>query len=40
MRYYITEGDIDMTIKYWEDDLKIPTLTQEIPTKTTEEEAG
>jgi hypothetical protein len=40
MRYCIMEGDIDMAIKDWEDDWKIPSLTQEIPTKTTEEEAG
>jgi hypothetical protein len=40
MHYYITEGDIDMVIKDWEDEWKILVLTQEIPTKTTEEETG
>jgi hypothetical protein len=40
MRYCITEGDIDMAIKYWEDDWNIPNLTQQIPTKTAEEEVG
>jgi hypothetical protein len=34
------EGDINMHIKYWEDDWKIPSLTQEIPTKIAEEEVG
>jgi hypothetical protein len=34
------EGDIEMVIQDWEDDWKIPVLTQEIPTKTTEEETG
>jgi hypothetical protein len=34
------EGDIDMAIKDWEDDWKIPSLTQEIPSKTAEEDVG
>jgi hypothetical protein len=38
MGYYIREGDIDMAIKDWEDDWKIPSLTQEIPTKMAKEE--
>jgi hypothetical protein len=33
MCYCIMEGDIDMVIKDWEDEWKIPVLTQEIPTK-------
>jgi hypothetical protein len=40
MHYCIMEGDIDMVIKDWEDEWKIPILTQDIPTKTTEEETG
>jgi hypothetical protein len=40
MRYCITEGDIDMVIKDWEDEWKIPVLTQDLPERTTEEEAG
>jgi hypothetical protein len=34
------EGDIDMVIKYWEDEWKIPVLTQKLPERTPEEEAG
>jgi hypothetical protein len=40
LQYCITEGDIDMVIKYWEDDWKIPSLTKYIPAGTTEEESG
>jgi hypothetical protein len=40
MRYCITEGDIDMVISEWDDEWKTPILTQEIPERTTEEEAG
>jgi hypothetical protein len=40
MRYCITEGDIDMVIKDWEDEWRIPVLTQDLPERTTEEEAG
>jgi hypothetical protein len=38
--YCIIEGDINMVIKDWEDDWKIPVLTQDIPARTEEEEAG
>jgi hypothetical protein len=40
MHYCITGVNIDMAIKYWEDNMNIPALTQEIPTKTTQEDAG
>jgi hypothetical protein len=40
MCYCITEGDIDMVIKYWEDDWNIPVLTQDIPTKTRRRKQG
>jgi hypothetical protein len=30
MCYCITEGDIDMVIKDWEDEWKIPVLTQDL----------
>jgi hypothetical protein len=40
MHYCITEGDIDMVINEWDDEWKIPVLTQEFPERTTEEEAG
>jgi hypothetical protein len=36
----IMKGDIEMDIKYWEEDWKITTLNQEMPTKTVEEEVG
>jgi hypothetical protein len=39
MHYCITKGDIDMVIKYWEDEWKIPVLTQDLPERTTKEEA-
>jgi hypothetical protein len=32
------EGNIEMVIKDWEDDWKIPVLTQDITTKKTKEE--
>jgi hypothetical protein len=40
MCYYITEGDIDMVIKDWEDEWKILVLAQEFMERTTKEEAG
>jgi hypothetical protein len=39
LRYCITEGDIEMAIKDWEDDWRIPVLTQDIPAGAEEEEA-
>jgi hypothetical protein len=39
MRYCITEGDIDMVIKDWEDEWRILVLTQEFSKRTVEEEA-
>jgi hypothetical protein len=38
MQYYIIEGDIDMVISKWTDEWRIPTITQEVPEKTKEEE--
>jgi hypothetical protein len=38
MHYYITEGNINMVIKYWEDEWKIPILIQDLLERTTEEE--
>jgi hypothetical protein len=35
MRYYITEGDIDMIIDEWHDEWRIPTIPREVPTQTT-----
>lgn len=40
MRYYITEGGIDMVISEWDNKRKILFLTQEFSERTTEEEAG
>jgi hypothetical protein len=40
MHYCITEGDIDLVIKDWEDEWRIPAITQELLETTTEEEAG
>jgi hypothetical protein len=40
MRYCIIEGNIDMVIKDWEDEWKIPVLTQEFSERTVEKEAG
>jgi hypothetical protein len=40
MHYCITEGDIDMVISEWDDEWRIPAITQEVPERTTEEEAG
>jgi hypothetical protein len=40
MRYCITEGDIDLVIKYWEDEWRIPVLTWELSERITEEEVG
>jgi hypothetical protein len=39
MCYYITEVDIDMVINEWDDEWRIPVLTQELPERTVEEEA-
>jgi len=33
------KGDINMVIKYWEDEWKIPVLTQKLLERTLEEEA-
>jgi hypothetical protein len=33
MRYCITEGDIDMVISEWDDEWRIPVLTQELSGK-------
>jgi hypothetical protein len=38
--YFIMEGDIEMVIRNWEDEWKIPVLTQDIPAGIAEEEAG
>jgi len=40
MHYYITEGDINMVIKDWEDEWRILVLTQDLLERTAEEEAG
>jgi hypothetical protein len=40
MRYCITEDDIDMVIKEWEDEWKILVLTQDLSERAAEEEAG
>jgi hypothetical protein len=32
--YYIKEADIEMTIKDWDDDWRIPVMNQEIPIDT------
>jgi hypothetical protein len=40
LRYYITEGDIEMVIKDWEDEWRIPILTRDIPAGVEEEEEG
>jgi hypothetical protein len=40
MRYCMTEGDIDMVIKKWDDEWRIPAITQEVPETTIEEEVG
>jgi hypothetical protein len=34
------EGDIEMDIKDWEDDWRIPVLIQDIPARVKEEEVG
>jgi hypothetical protein len=39
MRYYIIEGDIDMIIRKWPDNWRIPSINKEVPERTTEEEA-
>jgi hypothetical protein len=39
MCYCITEGDINMVISEWPDEWRIPTITREIPERTTEEES-
>jgi hypothetical protein len=38
LRYCIKEVDIEMAIKDWEDDWRIPVLNREIPAKIEEEE--
>jgi hypothetical protein len=38
LRYCIMEGDIQMAIKDWEDEWRIPVLTREIPAEIEEEE--
>jgi hypothetical protein len=40
MHYCITEGDIDMVIGEWDDEWRIPAITQELLERTTKEEAG
>jgi hypothetical protein len=39
MRYYITEGDIDMVISEWIDKWKSPTITQEVLKRIVEDKA-
>jgi hypothetical protein len=39
IHYYIKEGDIDMVIKDWEDEWKIPVLTRDLSERTVEEVA-
>jgi hypothetical protein len=39
MCYCITKGDIDMVISEWPDEWRIPSITQEVPERTMEEEA-
>ena len=36
MHYCITEGDIDMVISEWDDEWKIPVLTQDMPDRKIE----
>jgi hypothetical protein len=31
LRYCITEEDVEMTMRDWHDDWRIPVLTQEVP---------
>jgi hypothetical protein len=38
MHHYITEGDIDMVINEFLDEWKIPSITREVPERTTERE--
>jgi hypothetical protein len=40
MHYCIIEGDIDMVINEWDDEWRIPSLTQDLSEKTAKEEAG
>jgi hypothetical protein len=40
MRYCIIEGDIDMVISEWPDEWRIPSITQEVPERTTKGEAA
>jgi hypothetical protein len=40
MHYCITEGKIDFVMKHWEDEWRIPAITQELPEIIVEEEAG
>jgi hypothetical protein len=39
VRYCITEGDIETTIKDWDDEWRIPVITRDIPAGVEEEEA-
>jgi len=39
MYYCITKGDIDMVISEWDNEWRILAITQEVPERTTEEEA-
>jgi hypothetical protein len=39
MCYCIIEGDINMVISEWPDEWRIPTINQEVPEITVEEEA-
>jgi hypothetical protein len=36
MHYYVTEGDINMIIKEWPDEWRIPTIPREVSGQTTE----
>jgi hypothetical protein len=40
MHYCITEGDINMVIKEWDDEWRILAITQDLPKRTAEEQAG
>jgi hypothetical protein len=39
LRYWIKEVDIEMAIKDWEDDWRVPILIREIPIEIEAEEA-
>jgi hypothetical protein len=40
LHYCIKEANIEMAIKDWDDNWRIPILNQEIPTEMEEEEVG